>query len=768
MSEVDMEILGGRYQLRSQVARGGMTDVFLGYDTLLSRSVAIKRLFPEFATDHNFVERFRREATAAANLNHPNIVEVYDWGADFGTYFLIMEYIEGKSLAELISSTGPFGVDQAVEITMHVAAALGFAHSNGVIHRDVKPGNVLISPDGKVKVTDFGIAIAVLDNVDSNLTKIGSVVGTATYFSPEQAQGKALDHRSDLYSLGVVLYEMLCGRAPFVGDSAVAVAYKHVQEAVPLPSAKGIILPPALEAINMKLLAKDTASRYPTALDLQHDLRRYRERQNQTPKLIVPDVVAQTPQKDAPEVVQPVLAQPQDVDLPNAAVEPSSRAGLFTAAAVTFAAIAILLFFVLSNVLDTADDTPVVPPETAAARVDVPDTVGLSSDLAVSELRALGFEVDQITETSQVVPAGQVISQNPAASAQLEVGGQVQITISTGLAPLVVPGVVGELAQDATRFLQDRGLAVELFIDTESTAPEGQVLRQDPAPGTEVVPGTAVVLNVAGGPSAIAVPVVAEMTALRATQVLAQAGFEVSEETVQEPSLEIAEGLVISTDPSPPALLLPQTLIKLIISTGPATVEVPNVVGLTATAALVVLTAQELVLSEEVTVCDVQNVAAVPGAQILRQNPPANETHPVGTVITVCVGIGPVDSSGQPVSPDSTPSSGFSSTNNVETLAQRQSEAARAAAEINARSVAVASQPNALGSIAAWVALAASFEAECMRLVSVFADIAGIEANWNLEPPYPMPASAANAANWIEGIDGDVAGKDDGCVVRWN
>ncbi|MCY3967705.1 MAG: Stk1 family PASTA domain-containing Ser/Thr kinase [bacterium] len=776
MSEMTSDILGGRYQLRRHVARGGMTDVFLGYDTLLSRSVAIKRLFPEFATDLSFVERFRREATAAANLNHPNIVEVYDWVSDAGTHFLVLEYIEGKSLAELIATSGPFIADRAAEIALSVAAALGFAHSNGMIHRDVKPGNVLIASDGKTKVTDFGIAIAALDTADSNLTKMGSVMGTATYFSPEQAKGESLDHRSDLYSLGVVLYEMLCGRPPFVGESSVAVAYKHVQEAVPWPTHKGIVLPESLEAINMKLLAKDPASRYPTAMDLQRDLNRYMEgehQRNQRNKS-VPTAVDQPPR---PSLAKPTLpAQPaktgqleqpeqlaQPADEPNtsrADIEASSRVGLFVAAAVAFVAIAVLLFFVLSNMLGTESDSPPVVAPTPVLQVELPDVVGVSGDVAINQLRTMGLMVSQATEISPNVPAGQVISQNPVATTDVDVGSQVVLTISSGPAPVMVPGVVGEMARDATRFLQDRGLVVELVVDEESNAPEGQVIRQDPTSGTDIAPGASVVLYVAGGPAAIEVPVVAEMTPLRATQVLTQAGFEVSEDLQEQTSEEIQEGLVITTDPAPPALLFEDTSIQLVVSIGPQTVEVPSLLGMTTSAAVATLNELDLVLSARVTVCNLEDLVPAPEAAIVGQTPLPGEQHPFGTEVIVCVGIEPV------VQPVPSPANELSGVTPATT--DRQIAARNAASDINAQSIAAARQADALGTIQKWTALDLRFAAECRQLETTFADIDGISALWNLEPPYPMPASAANALNWIEGINGDTPGKDDGCVVTWN
>jgi serine/threonine-protein kinase len=224
MTNREQVVLNGRYELHRRIGRGGMAEVYLARDRLLDRPVAIKILFPEFAADPSFVARFRREAQAAANLNHPNIVGVYDWGKERGTYYIVMEYVDGRTVSEIIRTDGPLDPKQAAGIAADVAAGLGFAHRKGVVHRDIKPGNILITGTGEVKVADFGIARAMTATTDDDLTQVGSVMGTATYFSPEQAQGKPVDPRSDLYSLGVVLYEMLVGQPPFSGDQPVATA----------------------------------------------------------------------------------------------------------------------------------------------------------------------------------------------------------------------------------------------------------------------------------------------------------------------------------------------------------------------------------------------------------------------------------------------------------------------------------------------------------------------------------------------------------------
>ncbi|WP_420434289.1 Stk1 family PASTA domain-containing Ser/Thr kinase [Candidatus Poriferisocius sp.] len=765
MSDNGPELLGSRYQLHNQIARGGMTDVFLGHDTLLSRPVAIKRLFPEFATDPNFVERFRREATAAANLSHPNIVAVYDWGSAEGTYYIVMEYIEGHSLAELLRSGGPLAPERAAEIAMDVAEALGFAHSNGVIHRDVKPSNVLLSPDGQVKVTDFGIAIVAFGGAESNLTQTGAVMGTATYFSPEQAQGKPLDHRSDLYSLGIVLYEMLCGRPPFTGDTSVAIAYKHVQQAVPSPSSLGVLLPESLEAIAMKLLAKNPEERYPTAKDVIRDLRRYRQGRHQlstahrpagpSPPEKMPEEPPK-PQQAAPPPTSmgPVQPPPAPSPAPVAVLEPSSRAGLYTAAAVIFIAVAVLVFFVLSNVLDNGDDAvPPVVTSTSVPEISVPDVVGLSSQAAIRELRAFGFVVSQVFTASETVPSNEVISQSPEALTEVNQGDEIEITVSSGAVPVIVPGVVGQSAGDAARFLQDRGFVSELQVMEGSTGPAGQVLRQDPVVGSEVAPGSTVTLFVAEGLQPVEVPDVAGMTLLQATQVLVQAGLEVSDEVIDESSVDVEEGLVIGTDPAPPGLLLPGSTVMILRSAGPESVVVPSLIGLTPETAAEQLIGLELVLTEPIAECDFPNDAEELVGRVMGQVPPAEEEHPQGTEVAVCLG--------RPTSTEPGPTP----TEIIDEFTPRRMEARSDAAAVTARAVIAGRQPDSLGSIARWNALSSRFASECRELETAYSDVPGLVVEWNLENPYPMPAAAANADNWAEGLDGDTPGVDDGCVV---
>src|SRR5271163_4581653 len=276
MEPVDTpRIYSGRYELTHLIARGGMAQVYRAMDRQLERPVALKVLFPELSVDRTFVERFRREAQAAANLSHPNIVPVFDWGEDSGTYFIVMEFVDGRPLSSILKTAGSLSAERTADVGAHVAAALGYAHKHGVIHRDVKPGNVLITDEGQVKVTDFGIARAI--NTEESLTQTGAVMGTATYFSPEQAEGIGVDPRSDVYSLGVVLFEMVTGRTPFLGETPVAVASKHVRDQPPLPRELRADVPLALESVVMMAMAKQPDDRYANADLLRADLVRFTE-----------------------------------------------------------------------------------------------------------------------------------------------------------------------------------------------------------------------------------------------------------------------------------------------------------------------------------------------------------------------------------------------------------------------------------------------------------------------------------------------------------
>src|ERR1700741_789894 len=373
-------VFSDRYEIQREIAQGGMAEVFLGHDRLLDRPVAVKALFPEYAREPSFVERFRREAQAAANLNDQNIVGIYDWGQESGTYFIVMESVEGRSLRDLIRSEGPLDATQAAEITAEIASALAFAHRSGVVHRDVKPGNVLLPRSGTVKVTDFGIARA---GTADGLTQTGSVMGTATYFSPEQAQGMPVDGRSDVYSLGVVLYEMVTGVVPFTGDSPVAVAYKHVREEPVAPSQRNPEVPADLEQIIMTALAKDPDHRYQTADDMRADLLRFR-RGRPLAAAPVTALVAEATGAGAATAAA-TMATPRVGAPPPPDKDTSRRRALVTA--LTVLVLVIIVALILGFSMRAGDDDGGGP-------VIVPDVVGKNVDDARAPLEDAGLEVD--------------------------------------------------------------------------------------------------------------------------------------------------------------------------------------------------------------------------------------------------------------------------------------------------------------------------------------------------------------------------------------
>jgi serine/threonine-protein kinase len=567
MAAEEQRIFNSRYELHRRIARGGMADVFLARDSLLDRPVAVKVLFPEFATDPTFVQRFRREAQAAANLSHPNIVSVYDWGEEGGTYFIVMEYIEGHSLAQTIKDEGRLHPDRAADITSDVAAALGFAHRNGVVHRDVKPGNVLISPSGQVKVADFGIARAV--SHQENLTQAGTVMGTATYFSPEQARGESVDPRSDVYSLGVVLYEMLTGRPPFTGDSPVAVAYKHVQEAPPPPRSHNPDIPPALEAVVLHAMAKDTADRYASAEELRADLRRFREgAQVQAAAFAAPSpeatravttVVAPTGATRAIPYAQQtttmVPAEDRYYDEP-----PRRNNTAFIVVLVALLAVLAGLLFLLATSLGLGDDE--------LAEVAVPNVVNQTQDEATRLLRAAGLEVGEVTtEPNPDVEDGIVIRQDPMANAMAEESTPVNLVVSGGAEPVEVPQIEGLSRLDAEGRLESRDLRGD-FQDQASTEVEaGKVISSQPAAGELVEPGSTVVVQISSGPPLMAVPSVVGFQQEAALNALLDAGFRPQ---VRPQEANAVAGTVVATEPGPGAQAPEGSRVDVIVSSGPA------------------------------------------------------------------------------------------------------------------------------------------------------------------------------------------------------
>lgn len=645
-------IFNGRYELHSRLGRGGMAEVYLARDQMLDRPVAVKVLFPALATDPGFVERFRREAQSAAALNHPNIVGVYDWGEANGTYFIVMEYVEGESLADLIHAEGRLHPDRAAEIAADISAALGFAHRNGgVIHRDVKPGNVLITREGAVKVADFGIARAISDTSDANLTKTGSVMGTATYFSPEQARGAALDPRSDVYSVGCVLYEMIIGRPPFAGENAVAIAYKHVQEAPPSPRQIDPAVPDTLEAIILKCLAKNAANRYPSAQDLRADLRRYLDgaRIMAEPVMAAPVDPGATSLMAPTGYMQPTAATGQPWDAygddgygdaygDEEEEEERSKAPLIVLIVLLVLLVGLLLWWALSS-RDGGD----------APEIEVINVVGQTEQAATEELSDEGFEVavDPVSDEAELTAAGRsiddteegtVFSQSPGPGEMAEEGSEVTIRVWAGSETEVIPQVRGKTEQEARDELRELGFTTTIQTEEDDEhlgddIEEGEVTRTNPPEGEEIPTSQLVTIFVAGEPSTIPVPNVANQNLNDARDQIEGDGLCVNDETPEESSDSVLEGSVIRTDPAAGTEIPPDQCVTIVISQGARQTEVPvpPVTDLDQGAA------EDLIRGANLTpdVTTTNNCSRE--GQVVRQNPPAGTPRPEGSTVNIVV-----------------------------------------------------------------------------------------------------------------------------------
>jgi beta-lactam-binding protein with PASTA domain/tRNA A-37 threonylcarbamoyl transferase component Bud32 len=620
-----------RYHLASHLARGGMADVYLGQDTLLGRKVAIKVLHAQFSNDEAFVKRFRREAQAAANLANPNIVGVYDWGQAGNTYFIVMELVDGRSLRDVLRSEGALLPRRAAEIGAEVASALAAAHRAGLVHRDVKPGNILLATDGTVKVTDFGIARAWDDSQE--LTKTGAVIGTATYFSPEQAQGTPADERSDVYSLGVVMYEMLAGRPPFQGDSPVAVAYQHVSSSAPPPSTLNSDVPPELDAVVTRALQKDPAFRYQTADEFKADLTRILA--GQAPNVPTAAVPAPLPAgaieaaATTRVMTHPAAPSPNTQTMPTLPDRGPSQIPFILTAFGLLTLLALLVFLVFR--LASADQ---VPPETEL--FEVPNVVGMTEAEAADVLRAAGFRVELRPEASAEVAEGIVIRTSPAAGAELAQNEPVLVYVSAGTEPVLVPNVIGMPQAEAAAAIEDAGLAVGTVTTRPDTeAPVGEVIEQAPLSGVELPPGTAIDLVVSEGPEEFELPDLANIEDNEAFQQLADLGLRPAQRL--EESETVPEGTVIRTEPEAGTLVMPDSTVTLVISSGAPSVVVPDVFGATIEGATGQLNAVGLaaqVASQTVAVDD-----PALDQRVVMQTPAAGASVDAGTTITITIGV---------------------------------------------------------------------------------------------------------------------------------
>ena len=594
-------VVDGRYRVLSRLGSGGMAEVYCAQDLQLGRKVALKILYRRFAEDGEFVERFRREASSAAGLQHQHVVAVYDRGEYDGTYYIAMEYLEGRSLKTIVQQEAPLDPDRAIDLIIQVLRAARFAHRRGIIHRDLKPHNVIVDADGRAKVTDFGIARAGA----SDMTQTGSIMGTAQYLSPEQAQGHAVSAASDIYSIGIMLYELLTGRVPFEGESAVTIALKQVNERPAPPSAYNPAVTPELEEAVMRALEKDPAHRYPDADAFIAALQGARD--GTATAVLAP--VAPAPPLDPPSEA---YVYPEE---PLAPREPrdSGRWWLWLLA-VLVAGLGLAAVLLLPG----------------TQKVGVPTVVGADQANAEAKLRQEGFRVDTVQKTAEQ-PAGQVIGQDPTGGTKAKKGSTVTLTVSAGPQQVSVPQVVGLTVSSARGRLQKAGLDGSEREENSDSVAQGRVISVSPTEGQKVDKGSSVTLVVSSGKPQVEVPDVVGKSFDEAQSTLQAAGFKV---TRVDKESDKSAGTVLSQNPKSGGRIDSGSTIALTVAKEPSQVPVPDVTGEDAPAAIAALSGQGFVIdqqSKDVPTPDGDGV-------VLEQSPTGGKKAKKGSKVTIVVG----------------------------------------------------------------------------------------------------------------------------------
>jgi beta-lactam-binding protein with PASTA domain/predicted Ser/Thr protein kinase len=568
-------LVDGRYRIIRRLGSGGMADVYCAEDTQLGREVALKLLYRRFAEDEEFVERFRREASSAAGLQHPNVVQVFDRGEWDGTYYIAMEFLTGRNLKQVVRDHGPLEPALAVDLTIQILKAARFAHRRGIVHRDIKPHNVIVDDEGRAKVTDFGIARAGA----SDMTETGSIMGTAQYLSPEQAQGHPVDARADLYSIGIVLYELLTGAPPFDAESPVTIALKQVSEE-PVPAMqRNPAVSPALDAVVMRALRKDPAARFQNADEFIAALESAMAGGYVETVAVAEDPVAALEEEDrrnlgriavialvvlalaALAIGAWLLLTPDKVRVPDVVGKRSGTASqLLQSRGFEVDVVPIQSDTVAEDRVagqrpepgSEADEGSLVTINVSSGpgEAPVPLVGGLPADEAADRLREAGFKSEQRREFSDDVRRGRVIETTPPEGSTARKGSTVTLVVSRGKERAAVPDVVGRSRDEAERLLQDAGFKTAVSEEESEDEDPGTVLRQEPAAGTQVAQGATVDLVVAKAPEEVPVPGVIDSTEEEATQALEDAGFKVrtDDAPVQTPD---EDGIVVDQDPSP-------------------------------------------------------------------------------------------------------------------------------------------------------------------------------------------------------------------------
>jgi serine/threonine-protein kinase len=618
-------IIDGRYRVLQRVGSGGMADVYLAEDQLLGRQVAVKLLHHFFAEDQEFVERFRREASSAAALSHPNIVAIFDRGEWRGTYYIAMEYVAGRSLKTIVREQGALDPVAAIDITSQILHAARFAHRRGVIHRDLKPHNVLLDEEGRARVTDFGIARAGA----SDMTLTGSIMGTAQYLSPEQAQGHSVGARSDLYSVGVILYELLTGVVPFEGETAVAIAFKQVAAEPRPPSELNPAVPRALDGVVLRALAKDPAQRYADADEFLAALAREREALPARAPAGAAVAVGAPPPVAGPlgavtgqHVLGGALLLPAERPPPQRPGPPpgarSRRLNLLLAAlAVALIAAAVALALLLGG---------------ATRKVSVPDVTRQTEQAAVARLKAAGLNPVASLASSAAVPSGLVISESPHPGSRVGKGTRVSIAVSSGPGSAAVPSVEGLSVARALARMRAAGFKPATKTQPSSSVAQGMVVGTDPPAGLVALVGSAVTVLVSSGPAQVRVPSVVGESQTAAEAALTSAGLEVGAISARVSTQ--SAGSVLAQSPRAGTMLPSGSKVSLTVAHAPSEVSVPNVVGESEASAAAALGAAGL--TPKISSVNTSDPAKV--GVVLNQRPAGGHRARKGATVILSVG----------------------------------------------------------------------------------------------------------------------------------
>ncbi len=608
-------IVDGRYRVVGRIGSGGMADVYCAEDLQLGRNVALKVLHSRFAADAEFRERFRREARSAAGLNHQNVVSIYDRGEWDGNYYIAMEYLDGRSLKEIVQRDGPLAPDYAIDLTVQVLRAARFAHARGIIHRDIKPHNVIVDEEGRAKVTDFGIARAA---GASDMTQTGSIMGTAQYLSPEQAQGHAVSEPSDLYSAGIMLYELLTGRVPFEGESAITIALKHVNERPVPPSMINPAVTPELEGVVMRALEKDPQRRFPDADAFIAALEHARGR----PATVVEEAV----------VYDGGYAPPPYEELYEEEAA-GRRWWLWLLALGLVLLLAGGGYYLLSR-------------DTGPAQAAVPDVVGTEQAAAVSALQRAGFATNVVKKTSAERPEGTVISTDPKGGTEADKGSTVRVNVSSGPGTVDVPSVDGLTRSQARDRLERAGFEIEERRESSETVPSGKAIRTSPPAKTTVKKGSQVILLISSGVEQVDVPDVTGQQFDQASKALSDRGFKVQRN--DQVTDDEDPGTVLKQSPGANQKIDKGSTVTLAVAKEPQAVDVTDVTGETQDAAVQRLSKDGF----EIKIVE-QQVDSQEGDGVVVQQDPAGGKAKRGSTVTLTVGR--FDASAAPGTTTTTP-----------------------------------------------------------------------------------------------------------------